>query len=195
MRGSLRAPSAKHRNAIYSESKEIERWRITMKERAQSRTNQILSPNSETQTIRTWGRGRSSPIGNVPEVNGGWALEIHEFVPTSGELLALAQHWAGIAIERTYVEWANATVSVSTNDWRRIYFAWRRVYRIRALLVDVIDRVVDDQIKKFHEKDEARWDPATWENFLRLIDREAQERRLAPVSDFFDPSSDAGPET
>ncbi len=48
-------------------------------------------------------------------------------------------------------------------DWQRIYFAWRRVYRIRALLGDVIDRVIDDQVKKFYdeERDEdvAQWDP------------------------------------
>jgi len=148
--------------------------------------------NADNHDLLPW---EGLPVGHVPEVNGPWAREVRDFVPTTGELLEIARQWAGLAIERTYIEWANATVSVSTKDWRRIYFAWRRVYRIRAFLGEVIDRVVDDQIKKFHEEDGARWDPATWKEFLRLIDREAQERHLAPVSDFFNPSSDAGPET
>jgi hypothetical protein len=88
------------------------------------------------------------------------------------------------------VEWANANFSVSTKDWRRIYFAWRRVYRIRALLGDVIDSVIDDQVKKFYDEDGAQWDPETWKNFLPLIDREAQKKHLALVSNVFDPSSD-----
>src|ERR1039458_2854457 len=137
------------------------------------------------------GHWKHFAIGDVSEVNGLWAQEVKDFVPTTGELLVIAEHWAGVAIERTYVEWANANVSVSTKDWRRIYFAWRRVYRIRALLGEVIEKVVDDQINKFHDEDGARWDPETWKEFLRLIDREAQKKHLAFVSNVFDPSSDA----
>lgn len=48
-------------------------------------------------------------IGLVPEVNGPWAVEMPEFLATSGELLVLPEHWADVAIERTFVEWANAT--------------------------------------------------------------------------------------
>lgn len=70
-------------------------------------------------------------------------------------------------------------------DWRRIYFAWRRVYRIRALLGDVIDSVIDDQVKKFHDEEHdeggAKWVPETWKKFLPLIDRDAQKRHLAPI--------------
>src|SRR5438270_3386800 len=83
------------------------------------------------------------PVGNVPEVNGLWAVEMPEFVPTCAELLAIAEHWARVAIERTYVEWANAT---NTDDWRRIYFAWRRVYRVRARIGEVVDGVIDNKI-------------------------------------------------
>ena len=50
------------------------------------------------------------------------------------------------------VGWANANVSISTKDWRRIYFAWRRVHMIRGLLCDVIDRVIDDQVKKVPQR-------------------------------------------
>jgi len=54
-----------------------------------------------------------------------------------------------------------------------LYFAWRRVYGIRALLGDVIDRVIDNQVKKFHDEehdeDGAQWDPETWKKFLPLI--------------------------
>ena len=115
---------------------------------------------------------------------------------TCRELLVIAEHWAGVAIERTYVEWDNANFSVSTKDWRRIYFAWRRVYRIRALLGDVIDRVIDDQVKKFHDEehdeDGTQWDPETWKKFLPLIDREAQKKYLAPVQHLFRLPSEEG---
>jgi hypothetical protein len=147
--------------------------------------------NADNQDL---GPREEFPIGAVPEVNGLWAVEMGEFVPTSGELLVIAEHWARVAIERTYVGWANANVSINTKDWRRIYFAWRRVYRIRALLGDVIDGVIDDQIKKLHEEDGAQWDPETWKDFSRLIDREIQRRCLAPVSHVFNPSSDTTPE-
>jgi hypothetical protein len=36
------------------------------------------------------------PIGDVPEVNGLWAQEVKEFVPTTGELLVVAEHWAAL---------------------------------------------------------------------------------------------------
>ncbi|MGA8834747.1 MAG: hypothetical protein WB538_03865 [Candidatus Sulfotelmatobacter sp.] len=142
------------------------------------------------------GHRRHFPIGDVPEVNGLWAQEVEDFVPTTGELLVIAEHWASVAIERTYVGWANANVSISTKDWRRIYFAWRRVYRIRALLGDVIDGVIDDQVKKFHneehDQDGAQWDPENWRTFFRLIDRESQKKHLAPVQHFFHPPSEEG---
>jgi hypothetical protein len=133
--------------------------------------------NADNHDLWVW---EKSPKGDVPEVNGGWANEIREFVPTSGELLVLAEHWTDVAIWRTYVEWANAPYSVSTDHWRRVYFAWRRVYRIRELLGDVIDKLIDDQIKTFHdEEDGNNWDPEKWKEFLRLIDRKAQEKHLA----------------
>lgn len=134
-------------------------------------------------------------VGSVPEVNGLWAEEMPEFVPTRRELLVIAKHWAGIAIGRTYVEWSNAAVSVNTKDWRRIYFAWRRVYRIRALLGDVIDKLIDDQIKEFYEEQRGLWDPGTWNEFLRLIDREAQKEHLAPISDDYHSPSEANPQS
>jgi len=112
-------------------------------------------------------------------------VEMSEFVPTSGELLVLAEHWTDVAIHRTYAEWAGASFLVSTHHWRRIYFAWRRVYRIRAFLGEVIDQVIDDRIKEFHDKDGAHWDPANWQQFLCLIDRESQKKCLAPVEPVF----------
>jgi len=98
--------------------------------------------------------------------------------------LAIAEHWARVAIERTYVEWANAT---NTDDWRRIYFAWRRVYRVRALIGEVVDGVIDNKIKEFYEEQGRSWDPETWQEFLRKIDREAQKRHLTPVKHEFQP--------
>src|SRR5207245_3047255 len=83
------------------------------------------------------------------------AVEMHEFVPSCAELLAIAKHWARVAIERTYVEWANAT---NTDDWRRIYFAWRRVYRVRALIGEVVDGVIDNKIKEFYEEQGRSWE-------------------------------------
>jgi hypothetical protein len=66
------------------------------------------------------GPSEKLPVGNVPEVNGLWAQEVTNFVPTCTELLVIAEHWAGVAIERTCVEWTNANFWVSTKDWRRI---------------------------------------------------------------------------
>jgi hypothetical protein len=143
--------------------------------------------NADNQDLWWWEKVPDG--GDAPEVNGYWAGEIQEFVPTSGELLVLAEHWTDVAVHRTFTEWANAPFSVSTGHWRRVYFAWRRVYRIRALLGDVIDRVIEDQIKKFHDEDGGRWDPENWAEFLRLIDREAQKEHLGPVSSGLDPSS------
>jgi len=127
--------------------------------------------------------------GDAPEVNGHWADEIQGFVPTSGELLALAEHWTDVAIQRTFVEWADAPVFVSTSHWRRVYFAWRRVYRIRALLGEVIDQLIEDRIKEFREGDGASLGPTTWEEFSRLIDRDAQKEHLAPAKSCFRPPS------
>ncbi len=73
--------------------------------------------------------------------------------------MVLAEHWTDVAVHRTFTEWANAPFSVSTGHWGRVYFAWRRVHRIRALLGDVIDKVIEDQIKKFHDENGGRWDP------------------------------------
>ena len=137
--------------------------------------------NADNHDLGPW---EELPIGNVPEVNGLWAVEMHEFVPTCAELLAIAEHWARVAIERTYVEWTNAT---NTDDWRRIYFAWRRVYRVRALIGEVVDGVIDNKIKEFYEEQGRSWDPETWQEFLRKIDREAQKRHLAPVKHEFQP--------
>lgn len=89
--------------------------------------------NADNHDLWCW---ESLPVGDVPEVNGLWAQEMREFVPTFAELLTIAEHWADDAIERTFVEWANAT---NIDDWRRIYFAWRRVYRVRTLIGDVVD--------------------------------------------------------
>ena len=75
--------------------------------------------NADNHDLGHW---RHFLSGDVPEVNGLWAQEVKNFVPTTGELLVIAEHWAGVAIERTYVEWAEANFSVSTKDWRRIYF-------------------------------------------------------------------------
>ena len=57
------------------------------------------------------------------------------------------------------------------------------------MLGDVIDRVIEDQIKRFHNENGGRWDKESWAEFLRLIDREAQKEHLGPVSSGFDPSS------
>ena len=137
--------------------------------------------NADNHDLGPW---EELPIGDVPEVNGLWAVEMHQFVPTCAELLAIAKHWARVAIERTYVEWANAT---NTDDWRRIYFAWRRVYRVRALIGEVVDGVIDNKIKEFYEEQGRSWDPETWQEFLRKIDREAQKRHLTAVKHEFQP--------
>jgi len=149
--------------------------------------------NADNGDLWPWQKAPSG--GDAPEVNGHWAGEIPEFVPTSGELLVLAEHWTDVATQRTYVEWANAPVCVSTEHWRRVYFAWRRVYRIRALLGDVIDRVIEDQIKKFHDENGGHWDAEGWAEFLGLIDREGQKKHLGHISSGFDPSSFASSET
>src|SRR2546430_10302591 len=122
--------------------------------------------NADNHDLGPW---EDLPIGNVPEVNGLWAVEMHEFVPTCAELLAIAEHWARVAIERTYVEWANAT---NTDDWRRIYFAWRRVYRVRALIGGIVARVMDDKIKWVYEQQGGSWDPDSGQGFLGQIVRE-----------------------
>ena len=140
--------------------------------------------NADNHDLGPWDEIPELTTGYVSEVNGRWAQEVPQFVPTRAELLAIAEHWASVAIERTFVEWANAT---NTDDWRRIYFAWRRVYRIREFLGGVVDRMVDDKIKKFYEETGWRKDPENWKKFLRLIDREAQKEHLAPVSDVFNP--------
>ena len=127
--------------------------------------------------------------GDAPEVNGHWADEIQGFVPTSGELLVLAEHWTDVAIQRTFVEWADVPVFVSTSHWRRVYFAWRWVYRIRALLGEVIDQLIEDRIKEFREGDGASLCPTTWEEFSRLIDRDAQKEHLAPAKSCLRPPS------
>ena len=145
--------------------------------------HEVRYENADNHDLGPW---EELPVGNVPEVNGRWAQEVKDFVPTCWELLVVAEHWAGVAIERTYVEWANANVSVSTKHWWRVYFAWRRVYRIRGLLGDIIDRVIDDQIKKFRDEHRA-WDPKTWKEFSRLIDPEARKEHLAPISNDFPP--------
>ena len=112
--------------------------------------------NADNQDLWLWGKLPNG--GDTPEVNGRWAEELPEFTPTSGELLALADHWTDVAIQRTFVEWADAPFYVSTEHWRRVHFAWRRVYRIRALLGDVVDRVIEDQTKKFHDENGGRWE-------------------------------------
>jgi hypothetical protein len=66
--------------------------------------------NADNNDLWPWQKAVSG--GDAPEVNGHWAGEIPEFVPTSGELLMLAEHWTDVAIQRTYVEWANAPVCV-----------------------------------------------------------------------------------
>jgi hypothetical protein len=137
--------------------------------------------NADNDDLGPW---EEFGIGRVPEVNGEWAIEMSEFLPTTGELLVIAEHWAEVAIERTFIEWANAT---NTDDWRRIFFAWRRVYRIRGLIGEIVDRVIEDKIKKFYEEDGRRWDPARWKNFSLKIDREAQKRHLRPVISEFEP--------
>ena len=50
--------------------------------------------NADNHDLGPW---EELPIGNVPEVNGLWAVEMHEFVPTCAELLAIAEHWARVA--------------------------------------------------------------------------------------------------
>lgn len=145
--------------------------------------------NADNDDLGPW---EDCGLGRVPEVNGQWAIEMPEFLPTTGELLVIAEHWTGVAIERTFVEWANAT---NTDDWRRIYFAWRRVYRIRALIGEVVHRVIDDKIKEFYEEDGRCWDPGTWKKFLLKINREAQKRHLGPVKHYFRPPSEASRET
>jgi len=94
----------------------------------------------------------------------------------------LAEHWANVAIQRTFFEWSDAPHHVSTQHWRRVYFAWRRVYRIRSLIGDIVDRAIDHQVKKFFaEHEAASWEPGIWNEFLRLIDGEAQKKHLAPI--------------
>jgi len=88
--------------------------------------------NADNDDLGPW---EDLPVGHVPEVNGPWAIEMPEFLATSGELLVLAEHWAGVAIERTFVECANAT---NTDDWRRIYFGWRREESVRSSVTSSI---------------------------------------------------------
>jgi hypothetical protein len=52
--------------------------------------------NADNHDLGHW---QHFPIGDVPEVNGLWAQELKDFVPTTGELLVIAKHWAGVAIE------------------------------------------------------------------------------------------------
>ena len=68
------------------------------------------------------------------------------------------------------------------------------MYRIRALLGEVIDQVIDDRINEFHDENGAHWDPKDWQEFLRLIDRESQKKHLAPVEPIFRPPTKFGPQ-
>ena len=52
--------------------------------------------NADNHDLGPW---EELPVGNVPEVNGLWAVEMPEFVPTCAELLAIAEHWARVAMQ------------------------------------------------------------------------------------------------
>ena len=47
--------------------------------------------------------------------------------------------------------------------------------------------MIDDKIKEFYEQQGRSWDPETWQEFLRKIDREAQKRNLTAVKHEFQP--------
>jgi hypothetical protein len=111
----------------------------------QARENRFR--NADNADLWEW--DKSPDGGDAPEINGCWAAEIPEFVPTGAELLVLAEHWTDVAIQRMFVESDDAPDSVSTEHWRRVFFACHRLYRIRTLLGDVIDRLIEDRIQKF----------------------------------------------
>lgn len=67
--------------------------------------------------------------------------------------------------------------------------------RIRALIGDVVDSVIEDKIKEFYEQDGQHWDPEAWKEFLPKIEREAQKRHLEPVKHYFPFPSGANTET
>lgn len=125
-------------------------------------------------------------FGNVPEVNGLGAEEVRHFIPTHHELLVLARHWADVAIWRNFHGWANETASSS--DYRRIFFAWRRVDRIRNLLgEDAVDQVISEEVNDLYEQYAKGCSPEDWEKFLHFVDRDAQKECLPPVKHIFQP--------
>jgi hypothetical protein len=66
-------------------------------ERAATSGTQVRGPrfrNADNQDLWWWEKLPDG--GDAPEVNGYWAGEIQEFVPTSGELLVLAEHTASL---------------------------------------------------------------------------------------------------
>lgn len=46
-------------------------------------------PNCRNADNHDLGPWEEFPVGNVPEVNGLWAQEVTDFVPTSAELLTI----------------------------------------------------------------------------------------------------------
>jgi hypothetical protein len=44
--------------------------------------------NADNHDLLPW---EGLPVGHVPEVNGPWAREVRDFVPTTGELLEIAR--------------------------------------------------------------------------------------------------------
>lgn len=125
-------------------------------------------------------------VGNVPEVNGFGAEEVSGFIPTRHELLLLARHWADVAIWRNFNDWSNETASSS--GWRRIFFAWRRVDRIRTLLGDdLVDQVITEEVNDLYEQCGKNCRPDDWQTFLQFISREKQKSCMPPVKSLYQP--------
>ena len=119
-------------------------------------------------------------VGNVWEVNGPGAEELPAFIPTRAELFELARDWATVAIWRQFVGCANQTYS--DTEWRLICYAWRRVERIRGLIGDdLVDQVIDEQMKALYEERGSHCDPDIWAQFMAQVNRDSRRDWLPPL--------------
>jgi hypothetical protein len=147
--------------------------------------------NADNHDLLPWDEIPDLAIGNVPEVNGFGAEEVRGFLPTRHELLVLVRHWADVAIWRNFNDWSNGTASSS--GWRRIYFAWRRVERIRNLLgADAVDQVIAEEVNALYEQCGKSCRPDDWETFLKFVSRDGQKECMPPIKSLFDPESGKG---